>query len=100
MPFIQKEDYDFLIKNFQNQVLINENCIVQPVFEEKKGNPIVFSASYRAAILVHQDPEGCRSIVQKNKVFLHQVAMPSDAILKDIDDWETYSTAMAHQKSR
>lgn len=90
MPFIQKEDYNFLIKNFQNQVFFDKKCIVQPFFGEKKGNPIVFSAYYRAEILTHQEPEGCRSIVQKNKDFRHLIEMPSDAILKDIDDWETY----------
>jgi molybdenum cofactor cytidylyltransferase len=90
MPFISSEEYNFLIKTFENQVFFEKKTILQPFFQEKKGNPIIFSNAYRDLILSHFEKEGCREIVRNHSHCVYLAEMPTDSILRDIDDWETY----------
>ena len=85
MPLIKPEDYAFLKKRFNEQQLVNEQCIVIPKFLDEKGNPVIFSSFYREAILIHQEMEGCRAIIQTNKKNICWAEMSNDNILRDMD---------------
>ncbi len=89
-PLISTEDYNQIIDVFENSHTINNKCIIVPFFEGKKGNPVVFSAHYREAILNHKNPEGCREIIQANKEHVIKIDMPNDHILRDVDTPEDY----------
>ena len=89
-PFMQAAEYDLLIQQFLKAFPQNPASIVVPFYQNRKGNPVIFSAQYRTAILEHQEMEGCKAIVQKNKPHLIRVDMPSDAIVRDIDTPEDY----------
>ncbi len=82
--------YNTLIEAFKLQYLKNKHCILAPFFEEKKGNPILFSHTYKNEILNHQEMEGCKAIVQSNKQHLMKIPFKQDAILRDMDTPEDY----------
>ncbi len=89
-PLISTEDYNRIIEAFENTYLSNKKCIIVPFFDQKKGNPVIFSAHYREAILAHKNMEGCREIIQANKEHIVKLEMPTNHILKDVDTPEDY----------
>ncbi len=90
MPLVNPSDYSLLMHSFEGQVALNPKCICLPGYRQEQGNPVIFSAWYRDAILAHKAPEGCREIAQAHRDFIFRVSMPADSILRDIDDEGDY----------
>lgn len=91
MVLIEPYEYQFLAQQFLQTD--DEKAIIQPVFKEKRGNPVIFSNFYKSAILETADTdgtsrdyrEGCRSIVQAHKKHVKLVEMPTSHVLQDVD---------------
>ncbi len=64
--------------------------IIVPTFEGKRGNPVIFSSRFRAAILQHPEMNGCKGIIEANLDCVITVEMANNHILKDIDTPEDY----------
>ena len=90
MPFIRTEEYQLLANAFEEEIKTNPKTIIIPVFQNKKGNPVIFSAHYKSQILTHTESEGCKKIVQNAGGSVKLIDMPSANILKDIDVPEDY----------
>ena len=90
MVFIKPEEYKQIAFFFWDNLKTDEKVIVQPQFNDVVGNPIIFSGFYRAEILKHESPEGCREIVKKHKSHLKKIDMKTNNILRDIDTREDY----------
>ncbi len=91
MPFLTSTDYNQLLQTFQ-QHFHDQALIIQPCVNGRPGNPIIFSHHFRTAILAHQQPEGCKEIVQQNKSVLISVSLDNPLIFNDID------TALDYEK--
>lgn len=87
---ITSPDYILLKNNFEKIYQQDTRCICIPRYTNEKGNPVIFSAFYKGAILIHQDMEGCKGIVQANMQHVHWVEMDSPHILEDLDYPEDY----------
>lgn len=57
----------------------------QPVFEGRPGNPVLWGASWRAALQAVQGDEGARRIIQSNLHARVRVAVDHAGILRDVD---------------
>lgn len=90
MVLITPGEYRLLRNSFEEKLKLNPACICLPVYDHKKGNPVIFSSRYRDAILQHPEMEGCKSIVQSNRENCYSIDMPADHILKDMDYYEDY----------
>lgn len=90
-PLLQPTEYTELIKAFETAYQRHPQSMVVPFYEGKKGNPVIFSAHYRAAILAHKEMDGCKEIVQANRLHLVPLAMPTPHILVDVDTPEDYA---------
>ena len=90
LPMIEAEDLDRLIEAFNRAVGEDPGRIVVPVFEGRRGNPVLFPAQYRDDILAHRGLMGCRGIVKQNPERVLEVAMPTDHVLRDVDTQEEY----------
>ena len=99
MILIEPNEYEFLAKSFFEVLKIDEKAIIQPVFQEKRGNPVIFSTFYKNAILETTDTEGCRSVVQLYKNHVKLVEMPTNHILQDIDFREDYENLLGNEIS-
>lgn len=84
MPYLKTEDYNALINNFKTYYK-NQPLIILPKVGERKGNPVIFSKEFKAAILNHQKPEGCKAIIQKNDKFVKYVSLNNTKAFNDID---------------
>ena len=90
MVLIAPEDYTTLKTTFEKQIMLDEKCICMPVFNNQKGNPVIFSAFYKELILQHQEMNGCKTIVASHKEHVLLTQMNTPNILTDIDYPEDY----------
>lgn len=89
-PLMQAEDYNMIIERFGLLYAHDPECIVVPIFEGQKGNPVIFSKAYRDVILSHEEMEGCRKIVKENREHVYKVVVSNNHILRDVDTPEDY----------
>ncbi len=90
LPLIETAEYDRLLEAFRKALARDPACIVVPEFQGQRGNPVLFAASYRAAILAEERLTGCRGLVRRYPEHVVRVAMPTDHILQDIDTPEAF----------
>jgi molybdenum cofactor cytidylyltransferase len=88
MPLLTANDLNLLVTAFESS--LNPHRIIIPSFQKQRGNPVIFSSSFREEILTYTAPNGCKGIVQKysGNVILYE--MSNDNVLKDVDTEEGY----------
>lgn len=90
MPLIAPSEYRLLYNHSSERIKQNEKAIIRPIFNNQIGNPTIFSAFYKKDILNLTYTEGCKPIIQKYAEHVYEVQMPTDSILKDMDNQEDY----------
>ena len=89
MPFAETSDLNLLIQAYNDYRSTESSLIIVPVFQGKRGNPVLFSEVFREKILTHKG-EGCREIVRQFPHYVKEVSMENDNLLRDIDTPEDY----------
>ncbi len=92
MPLIDSAIYRQLTEVFFEKIKTAQRVIVQPVFENTPGNPVIFSAVFKSEILALGHPEGCKPVVQANREFVVRVSVSNDSILQDADTMANFET--------
>ena len=95
MPLIEAATYRSLISAFFEKKKMDERAILQPVFENTPGNPVIFSAGYKKEIVALTFKEGCKPILQNNLEHVHRLAIPNKSILMDADTEAAYLALQA-----
>jgi molybdenum cofactor cytidylyltransferase len=90
LPLIEPEELNRLVAAFEQAARDDQRRIVVPTFEGRRGNPVLFSASYKPDLLHHQGSTGCKDIVQQNPRHVLEVAMATDHVLRDVDTMGAY----------
>lgn len=93
MPLLQSIDYQ-RISGFYLSFTEKKDShypIVQPVFKEQRGNPVIFHPIYKKELLDLKNTEGGKPVVQAHKEKMYFVDMPNEAILRDADTPEAYA---------
>jgi len=74
--------------------------ILVPVFEGRRGHPVVMSGRYREALLASSGDVGARGVLAKNEwdTVLHRVNDP--AVVTDLDTREGHQALAARRDSR
>ncbi len=99
MPLVQAKDYNNIVSFFLKNIIKYPRLIVQPVYQQRRGHPVIFSTFYRKALLEHTAPDGCREIIRKYKKNVRQLDMSRPSILQDIDTPEDYQRIIEKEKS-
>lgn len=95
MPLIQNHEYKALLDVFHPQVSTEVPQIIIPEYHGTRGQPKIFSHHFKADILSHQAPNGCKEIIHQNSAHHQIVTMPHDHILIDMDSPEAYQAMLA-----
>ncbi len=90
-PYIKPEIIDRLIAVYRE----GKARIVVPTYKSKNTSPVLFDASYKAALLTIEGDEGGRRIISTQKERIAFVAMDDIAMLEDIDSMESYQRLIA-----
>ena len=94
MPLLTAKDYTDIVEFFLKNIEKYPRLIVQPVYQQHRGHPVIFSSYYQKELLEHTDPEGCRKVIRNNKKEVRQLDMLQPNILKDIDTIEDYQQVL------
>lgn len=94
MPFLLSSHYNQIIEAFEEAHLKDPWTIVVPFFDNRRGNPVIFSRAYRQDILHHTNMEGCKSLIDQNTAHIHKIEMKTGIEKLDIDVKEDYESAI------
>lgn len=87
MPLVEATDLDFLITRFTRA---QHATIAVPVFNGRRGNPVLFDICHRSAMLELAGDVGCKMIVERCAHQVLEIEMPNDHVLCDVDTFEAY----------
>ncbi len=64
---------------------LSRRGILVPVWEGRRGHPVLISAGYREEILTRFDAEGLRGLLRAHPNDIEEVASTDSSILDDLD---------------
>lgn len=85
-PFINPSTINRIIDTYTK----TKSEIVVPLYNNKKGNPVIFSSEFRNTLMKIEGDKGGREIIKKNKGKVCFVSIDNHIIGKDIDTWDEY----------
>ncbi|HEV2225824.1 MAG TPA: nucleotidyltransferase family protein [Nitrososphaerales archaeon] len=85
-PLLRAATVDRLIKAHLN----SKASIVVPVYNGKRGNPVLFDRSLFPQIMKIQGDVGAKSVVRKNEDVVLEVSVPDEGVLIDLDTPQDY----------
>jgi molybdenum cofactor cytidylyltransferase len=85
-PLLRPEITDRVISAFR----LSGKGIIIPVYEEKRGHPLLIGSRYREEVMLLDPAEGLRALAHRFSADVFEVEAGSPDILKDIDDQEDY----------
>jgi len=90
MPFVTANDINQLIRHFSRfRSEQSKPSIIMAKCAGNKSHPILFSAEFKTEILNHENPNGCKEVIQKNEKHVQYCSFSHDFSV-DIDDEESY----------
>jgi molybdenum cofactor cytidylyltransferase len=88
-PFIGNQTIDRLIGVFSS----SNKGIVVPVYNGRRGNPVIFNIQYKQELLALEGDVGGREIIAKHPEDVIEIIFASDDIVNDIDTEDKYNLA-------
>lgn len=86
MPFVSSEIINNILDGFSKSL----KNIAIPVFEARKGNPVIIGKKYFKALLNNSGDKGGREIIKNNETDVEWVKVSSQGIFVDIDEKLVY----------
>lgn len=98
MPFVTGEHISALVEEFNRARGIK---VVVPVWQGRRGNPVIWPARYIPKMMTLRGDEGARSTLQAcAESDVVRVTMPSDAVVIDVDTPAQLDAAQARYEAR
>lgn len=91
LPLIEPKEFNRLTAAFREAMQQDLRHIIRPVYQGKPGNPVLFPAYYKPAILAQQGVTGCKGIIKQNRPLVLEIEMETDHVLRDVDTPEAYA---------
>lgn len=85
-PLIDIKTIKFLMDSFYKE----KDSIIIPIFEEKRGTPVIFPKKFKEELLALEGDAGGRTIIKKYMNSVKLIEVREECILWDIDTQEDY----------
>ncbi len=85
-PFLQVEIINKLLEVFN----MGKYSILQPLYDEQRGNPVLFHRKYKKELLKIKGDVGGKNIIAENMKDVGFISFDNPIFGKDIDTWEVY----------
>ncbi len=82
MPWLTGRHIDKLISAFASQT-IGKICV--PVYQGRRGNPVLFDRCYFPEMATVQGDKGARHVIERHAGVVQKVEMDDDALFRDVD---------------
>ncbi|MEN8098274.1 MAG: selenium cofactor biosynthesis protein YqeC [Chloroflexota bacterium] len=89
-PWIKAELVDRIIQRYAQ----TGQPIIAPIFERRRGHPVLFDRSLWAELCELNDDGAPRDVISRHPDQLELVTADDDWITRDMDDWEQYRFAL------
>ncbi len=86
MPFISKNVFKTMVKEFAD----SETSILIPVFNNRRGHPVIMSSKFYSDIIGLNKDKGARDIIRENSSVIDMIEFDTDDIHIDIDTHEEF----------
>ena len=90
-PSVTTKLVDRMLENFTS----SQKQILVPLYDGKRGHPIIFSAAYRDEILTDYDDIGLRGLLYNHKEDIFELPVHMSGVLSDMDYPEDYRRELA-----
>lgn len=95
-PLLTATDIDLLVHAFLHDC---PTSVLVPVWQGRRGNPVVLAYAHRDAILGGTRNLGCRRLIENNPELVTSLEMPDDHTVFDIDTPSDYRHATQRLQS-
>ena len=99
MPRLSPSTPAGVLAAFRAAEALRPGAIVIPVYQGRRGHPVVFSVVYREEILAHDEPEGCRGIVKRHAHRVIEMPTEDEGAVWDVDTMEAGQKEKGKRKS-
>lgn len=89
MPGVNAGHLNSLIQAFDPDA---GRSVCVPVYKGRRGNPVLWSQSFFPEMMELTGDKGARELLQEHQHVVHEVEMPSDDVLRDIDTPEAFGS--------
>jgi molybdenum cofactor cytidylyltransferase len=79
-----------LINNMVQSFAATEKSILAPLYEGKRGHPVLFSRQYRDEIMTHYNNVGLRGLLHSHPEEIFELTVSTASVLCDMDYPEDY----------
>jgi molybdenum cofactor cytidylyltransferase len=86
-PFVDSQTINSLVEAF----IANKRGIIIPVYQGRRGNPVIFAIEYKGELLNLKGDVGGREIIKLHPDEVLEVAVNCEGVLLDIDTMENYT---------
>jgi CTP:molybdopterin cytidylyltransferase MocA len=86
MPLVSPETIRFLV----DSLLASDKSIAVPVFQGRRGHPVVFRSSLYETVLNFRSPQGIRPLVHGDPSKVLPVEVDDEGVIADLDNWDDY----------
>ena len=87
-PFVNSQTITSLVEAF----IANNRGILIPVYQGRRGNPVIFAIEYKGELLNLKGDVGGREIIELHPDDVLEVAVNCEGVLLDIDTMENYNS--------
>ena len=95
-PSVTTKLIDQMLQTFAS----TEKQILIPLYQGKRGHPLIFSTTYRDEILTHYDNVGLRGLLYAHKDDIFELSVTASGVLSDMDYPEDYQRELALLKEK
>jgi molybdenum cofactor cytidylyltransferase len=95
-PSVTMKLIDRMLQNFAS----TEKQILVPLYDGKRGHPIICSAVYRDEILTHYNDIGLRGLLHAHNEDIFELSVETSGVLSDMDLPEDYRRELALFKAK
>ena len=86
-PFVNSQTINSLVEAF----IANSRGIIIPVYQGRRGNPVIFAIKYKGELLNLKGDTGGREIIKRHPDDVLEAAVNCEGVLLDIDTMENYT---------
>jgi molybdenum cofactor cytidylyltransferase len=87
-PFVDSQTINSLVEAF----IANKRGITIPVYQGRRGNPVIFGIKYKGELLNLKGDVGGREIIKRHPDDALEVAVNCEGVLLDIDTADNYTS--------
>ncbi|MFC1983807.1 molybdenum cofactor cytidylyltransferase [Chloroflexota bacterium] len=85
-PLVDSETVNRLLENFGSQ----GKDIIIPIYKGRRGNPVVFSTTYKNELMQLTGDVGGRTVIARHPDRVLELSVDCEGVVIDVDSWDSY----------